>query len=106
HKRKLVYIRGIKRCTASDCVTRGAVTSKLVACQSQPILTRWSHTAMTRPELIQECSRRFGKRAWLGATNGELEACLADGAVPLLWASGRRSAADAAMAGSAPAAQS
>src|SRR6185436_387127 len=34
-----------------------------------------------------------------GATNGELEACLADGGVPLVWASGRRSAPDAAMAG-------
>src|SRR5437016_3388967 len=57
---------------------------------------------MNRPELIQECSRRFGKRAWLGATSGELEACLADGVVPLVWASGRRTSPDAAMAGSVP----
>ncbi len=54
---------------------------------------------MNRPELIQECSRRFGKRAWLGASNDELNACLASGAVPDVWASGRPSASGAAMAG-------
>lgn len=59
---------------------------------------------MSRPELIAECSLRFGKRAWLGATNAELKACLVRGEVPDVWANGRPSAASAAMAGSTPAA--
>src|SRR5262245_58890920 len=56
---------------------------------------------MNRPELISECSRRFGKRAWLGASNSELAACLATGEVPQVWLSGRPSASGSAMAGSA-----
>src|SRR6476620_10980790 len=58
---------------------------------------------MNRPELIQECSRRFGKRAWLGAGNDELQRCIDTGSVPEAWASGRASASAASMAGSTPA---
>lgn len=56
---------------------------------------------MTRPELIAECSKRFGKRAWLGATNAELEACLAGDPIPDAWASGRLSATAGNYAGDA-----
>lgn len=54
---------------------------------------------MNRPELISECSRRFGKRAWLGASNDELQRCLDTSVIPDAWASGRPSASAAAMAG-------
>src|SRR4051812_389242 len=57
---------------------------------------------MNRPELIRECSSRFGKRAWLGASNDELQRCLDTGAVPDAWTSGRARASGAAMAGSVP----